>query len=39
MKAKYEIFLYNFKFYINIINPDKEFNKFFVYYIVAIAFL
>ena len=39
IEAKYEALLYNPKFYIGIINPDKEFNKFLARYTVAIAFL
>ena len=39
IKAKYEAFLYDPKFYINTINPDKEFNKFLARYIIAIALL
>lgn len=37
IEAKYEALLYDFKFYISTIDPDKEFDKFLARYIIAIA--
>ena len=37
IEAKCEALLYDPKFYIGIVNPDKEFNKFLARYIIAIA--